>query len=159
MNKEKNNFQIKFANNMGMLASRFSLNSTVGQLYGLLYMSPEPVSLNEMVKKLAISKGSASTNIRILESWGAVKKVWVDNSRKDYYEADPNTLDIIKQRVIEGLHRRLNETKSSIDMVNNSLEGKNRYSAQREQFYKKRLQKTRKMYEQVNDLLELFSKD
>jgi DNA-binding transcriptional regulator GbsR (MarR family) len=98
-------------------------------------------------------------NILILESWGAVKKVWVDNSRKDYYEADPNTLDIIKQRVIEGLHRRLNETKSSIDMVNNSLEGKNRYSAQREQFYKKRLQKTRKMYEQVNDLLELFSKD
>ncbi len=147
----KNNFQVEFANTAGMLASRFSLSPTVGQIYGLLYMSEDPVSLNEMVEKLGISKGSASVNIRILESWGAVRKVWVDNSRKDYYEANPDTLRIIGNRLKEGLKKRLGEAKQRLSSVEKKVSLNNKDMV----FYKKRINETREMYSKIVSLLDL----
>ncbi len=155
--KENNNLQVKFANIAGMLASRFSINPTAGQLYGLLYMSPKPVSLNEMVEKLGISKGSASTNIRILSSWEAVEKVWVDNSRKDYYRADPDTLEIIKKRLVKGMNRRLKEARGSLNSLEKTFQKhQNSGKEDNKDFYAKRLQKTRKMYEQVKNILDIL---
>jgi len=151
---ENNNFQIKFANVAGMLASRFSINPTVGQLYGLLYMSPEPVSLNEMVEKLGISKGAVSTNIRILESWGAVKKVWVDNSRKDYYEANPDTLNIIIDRLKNGLSRRLEETKESVSRIDEEMKADK--IPEVNGFYKERISNIKEMYGQAKQLMNLL---
>jgi len=151
---ENNNFQIKFANAAGMLASRFSINPTVGQLYGLLYMSPEPVSLNEMVEKLGISKGAVSTNIRILESWGAVKKVWVDNSRKDYYEANPDTLNIIIDRLKNGLSRRLEETKESVSRIDEEMKADK--IPEVNGFYKERISNIKEMYGQAKQLMNLL---
>ncbi|RLD18667.1 MAG: hypothetical protein DRI36_00825 [Caldiserica bacterium] len=98
---EVERIKIEFANLGGMLASRLSLSPIVGQIYALLYLSKEPVSLNEMVEKLGISKASASINIRYLESWGAVKKVWVGKGRKDYYMANSNVLEIFMNRFIK----------------------------------------------------------
>ncbi|NLB34331.1 MAG: hypothetical protein GX817_00675 [Elusimicrobia bacterium] len=109
--------QLKFANATGMLASRLSLSPIAGQIYGLLYLSEEPVSLNDMVDKLAISKASASTNVRALESWGAVRKVWVSNSRRDYYEAEPDIMKIVFSKLKEGMERRMGEFKDQFSLI------------------------------------------
>lgn len=47
----------------------------MGQLYGLLYLSPKPLTLDEMAESLSISKGNVSINIRALERWNMVKTV------------------------------------------------------------------------------------
>ncbi|MBN2406712.1 MAG: hypothetical protein JXJ19_03345 [Elusimicrobia bacterium] len=150
---------MQFANAAGMLASRFSLNPTVGQIYGLLYMSNGPVSLSEMVKKLGISKGSASTNVRILESWGAVRKVWVDNSRKDYYEANPDTLNIIINRVREGVGKRLDEAEEKLKNVEKGLASSAAAAEDNAGFYESRINKIKESYGQIKDLLQFFSRE
>ncbi|MFW6134257.1 MAG: GbsR/MarR family transcriptional regulator [Elusimicrobiota bacterium] len=155
MNKDRNNIQLKFANAAGMLASRLSLSPIAGQIYGLLYMSPRPVSLNEMVEKLNISKGSASTNVRALESWNAVRKVWVDNTRKDYYEANPDTLSILTKRIKQGLKRRLDESKDKMEYIEKSIKKSKRLSKETD-FYKKRVDKVKQMYNKVMQFLELL---
>ena len=153
-----NRFQTEFAKTVGMLASQFSLNPIVGQIYGLLYMSSKPVSLNEMVEKLRISKGSASTNVRILESWGAVRKVWVDNSRKDYYEANPETLSIIMNRLKEGLNRRMEDARIQMSNVEKSFEEeKSIISHTDKEFYDKRINNIKEMYEQVISFIDIIS--
>ena len=43
---------------------------------------------------LKISKGGVSVNIRELERWGAVKKVWVQGSRKDFYVANSDFVNV-----------------------------------------------------------------
>ena len=152
---DKNNlekFQHEFANATGMLASRFSLSPTVGQIYGLLYLSPQPVSLDEMVEKLGISKGSASTNVRVLESWNAANKVWVNNSRKDYYEANPDILEVVINRIKQGLRKRIEEVESRFKFTNiKNLDLKN---SKNSDFLKGRLKKLEDIYLFISELLK-----
>ena len=70
----------------GRICQLLGLPRSTGQIYGLLYLSAEPLSLNHMSSMLGISKGSASMGTRQLASWNAIRKVWVPGERRDYYE-------------------------------------------------------------------------
>lgn len=159
MNVENNSsFESEFVKIAGHFAARFSLSPIIGQIYGLLFISPEPVSLNDIVKKTGISKGSASINVRILESWGAVKKVWVDNSRRDYYEANPDTLDIIFRRIKEGLTKRLSESEEKlIELEKKYGKVQNSETETNNEFYMKRMKLAKEMYMQVTEFIKNFS--
>lgn len=50
----------------------FGVPKSVGQIYGLLYGSPAPLSLSDIVERLDISKGSASQGLQLLRSLGAI---------------------------------------------------------------------------------------
>jgi hypothetical protein len=53
----------------------FGVAPSVGQIYGLLYASPAPLSFSDIVERLEISKGSASQGLQFLRSIGAVRSV------------------------------------------------------------------------------------
>lgn len=63
------------------------INKVGGQIYALLFLSDEPLSLDEIAERLSVSKSNVSINIRLLEEYDLVKQVWVRGSRKDYYTA------------------------------------------------------------------------
>jgi DNA-binding transcriptional regulator GbsR (MarR family) len=69
------------ANMLGMV------NRVGGQIYALLFLSREPLSLDDIAEILKISKSNISINIRLLEENKLVRKVWVKGSRRDFYEA------------------------------------------------------------------------
>ncbi len=50
----------------------FGIPKSVGQIYGLLYASPAPLSFSDIVERLEISKGSASQGLQLLRSLGAI---------------------------------------------------------------------------------------
>lgn len=99
---------------VGELGANLGLNRSVGQIYGLLYMSDKPLSLDTIVEELKMSKGSVSLNIRELERWGAVKKIWVSGSRKDFYEADSDFINIIYKRIKGRMEKILNNFNSAL---------------------------------------------
>ena len=53
------------------------VNKVGGQIYALLFLSQEPLSLDNIAERLEISKGNVSINVRMLEDYKLVKKVWV----------------------------------------------------------------------------------
>ena len=63
------------------------LPKSVGEIYGLLYMSPQPLPLDSLVGRLKMSKGSASQGLKFLRNLGAVRPVYVAGDRRDHYEA------------------------------------------------------------------------
>ncbi|BCX48282.1 transcriptional regulator family [Haloferula helveola] len=63
------------------------LPGSVGEIYGLLYVSRAPLSLDDLVLRLGISKGSASQGLRTLKGLGAVKEAEVAGARRTHYEA------------------------------------------------------------------------
>ena len=75
---------------LGQLADYFGFSKVMGQLYGSLLLSAEPLSLDDMMARLSISKASVSTNIRALEHMGMVRQVWVrgGSGRRKYYQAE-----------------------------------------------------------------------
>ncbi len=62
-------------------------SETAGKIFAVLYLSPGPLSLDEIGEQAGISKGNASVQVRELLALGMVRKVWVRRSRRDYYEA------------------------------------------------------------------------
>ena len=50
----------------------FGVPNSVGQIYGLLYASPAPLSFSNIIELLDISKGSASQGLQLLRSLGAI---------------------------------------------------------------------------------------
>ncbi|MFW6355017.1 MAG: GbsR/MarR family transcriptional regulator [Verrucomicrobiota bacterium] len=81
-------------------AQLLNLPKSVGEIYGLLYASEGPRTLDQIVAGLQISKGSASQGLRFLSSLGAVRKVYVAGDRRDHYEAE-----VRLRRLGEGLLR------------------------------------------------------
>jgi len=84
MNEDLVKAQDVFLQKINKICRDFGLNNIMAQLYAILYFSKEPLSLNDMLERLKISKGSVSINIRALERYGAVRRIWVKGSRKDY---------------------------------------------------------------------------
>lgn len=62
------------------------LPGSLGEIYGLLFISQEPLSLDDLVRMLGISKGSASQGLRTLRTLGAVRERTNDGDRRKYYE-------------------------------------------------------------------------
>jgi DNA-binding transcriptional regulator GbsR (MarR family) len=58
-----------------------------GRIFGLLYLNPDPMSLDDIASELNQSKSNISTTIRGLIEWHLVRRVAVPGSRKDHYEA------------------------------------------------------------------------
>jgi len=161
-NPELEKIRDEFTEIAGQLSARLGLSRTVGQLYALLFLSGEPLCLDYMVERLKISKGSASTNIRELEKWGGVRKVWVKGSRKDFYEANPDTLKIVINRFKMGIQQRVNEMSEGINRFEKIIsEIKDRLTLEEKkkaELYKEKFRKVKKMEALVNTFLKIIPK-
>jgi HTH-type transcriptional regulator, glycine betaine synthesis regulator len=59
---------------------------SIGEIYGLLFVSQAPLSLDDLVALLGISKGSASQGLRALKGLGAIRETTGQVERRTYYE-------------------------------------------------------------------------
>lgn len=104
---------------IGRLAKYFGFAEIIGRLYGTLLMSPEPLSLDDLVSQLEISKGSVSMNMRSLERWGMAKEIWVRGERKKYYAAEHDLWQVIRNVLAS---RELREVQIAIKVLGDSVE-------------------------------------
>ena len=115
MSKKLELAQDKLMEHIRNLCSKFGLNSFVAQIFVVLYFSKKPISLDDLTKRLHASKGNVSINIRVLESWGAVRKIWIRGSRKDYYEAEPDIKRFFLNKIKASLQKSLSESQRILD--------------------------------------------
>jgi DNA-binding transcriptional regulator GbsR (MarR family) len=64
------------------------LPKSVGEIYGLLFVAPRPMAMDDIIDRLGISLGAASQGLKLLRSFGAVRVVYERGERRDYYVAD-----------------------------------------------------------------------
>ena len=62
---------------------------TLGEIYGLLFISPRPLALDHLIYQLGMSKASASMGLKSLRNSGAIKMVYMPGDRRVHYEAVP----------------------------------------------------------------------
>lgn len=119
MNENLAEARDNFVEGAGYLALTVGLNRVMGQLYGILFLSSEPLCLDDMAEALRISKGSASVNIRELEKLGVVRKVWIKGSRKDFYEAEFDLEKLTRNAVVAALKKRMDMIVETLDTTEN----------------------------------------
>lgn len=87
----------RFIERMGQLFERDGLARIAGRIFGRLLLAVGPMSLDDLVSGLQVSKASVSTNTRLLDRLGMVERLTFPGDRRDYYE------------VSEGVHERMLE--------------------------------------------------
>ena len=70
------------------LARLLNIPKSVAEIYGLLFIAPEPLAMEDIIGRLNLSKGSASQGLKLLRGLGAVQVVYVGGKRNDHYEAE-----------------------------------------------------------------------
>lgn len=97
------------------------INKVGGQIYALLFISDEPMSLDAISERLCVSKSNVSINIRMLEDYRLVKKVWVKGSRKDYYTAVREYPNKVLKDFLEKIMSTLKEAITTIERTRTKL--------------------------------------
>lgn len=78
----------------GAVGSSWGINRTMAQIHALLIVSPDPLSTDDVMERLKISRGNAHNNLKELIGWGLVQKVVVRGERKEYYQAEKDVWKI-----------------------------------------------------------------
>ena len=132
---------------MGRITSFWGFSKIMGQLYGLLYLSPKPLTLDEMAESLSISKGNVSINIRALERWNMVRTVWVKGDRKDYYGAETDFWKIVKGVLREREKKEFDLALDSVSkLLQKTVEAQKTSKAPEDGVYGRPAQKTRGLH-------------
>src|SRR5436853_2412390 len=70
-----------------MMSSLWGISPTMAQIHGLLYITGAALSMDDIMARLAISRGNVSMNLSKLVEWGLVRRVHKRGDRRDYYES------------------------------------------------------------------------
>ncbi len=78
----------KFIQTWGGLGSNWGINKTMAQIHALLMVNTEPLTTEDVMEKLEISRGNANINLRALCDWGLVERMGVKGERKEFFIAE-----------------------------------------------------------------------
>ena len=123
----------KFIQSWGNFGKTWGINKTMAQLHALLLVSDEPLSTEDAMERLQISRGNANMNIRALMDWGLVSKVTKMGDRKEYFEAERDVWHIARLIVRERRKREIEPMLAVIEELKEvSLSEVNREEEQEE---------------------------
>ena len=143
----------------GRLAQALNFPRSVGEIYGLLYLSPDPMSALEIAEAISISKGSVSTGTRQLLAHGCIRKVWLQEERKDYFVAVLELGDLIRSAYDSIFKVQAENAEGHLsDMVETLAEEKGEMSPEDHASIMDRIQRLVKIQKRAKQFLPLLEK-
>lgn len=97
------------------------LPRSIGEIYGLLFVSKDPLSLDDLVSKLGISKGSASQGLKMLRELGAVKDAEGEIPRRSYFTPDIELKQLVGGFIKEQVRPHLASGEDKLDHIKGML--------------------------------------
>jgi DNA-binding transcriptional regulator GbsR (MarR family) len=112
-----NQAKTQFIQTWGTLGSEWGINRSMAQVHALLLISPEPLSTENVMEELSISRGNANMNLRDLINWNLIRKVLVPGDRKEYFEAEKDIWEIARRIAKERKKRELEPVLKVLDQL------------------------------------------
>lgn len=109
----------EFVAQWGAMGSQWGINRTMAQIHALLMTAPEPVSTDEVMAELQISRGNAHTNLKELVTWGLVRIIVKKGERREFFEAEKDVWQIF---TIVTRERKKREIEPALSMLNQCSE-------------------------------------
>ena len=112
----------KFILHWGEMGSSWGINRTVAQIYAILYISPKPLTADEICESLSLARSTVSTGLHELQGWGVIRVVHVLGDRRDHFETMNDIWEMFRVILNERKRREfdptlavLRETVSALD--------------------------------------------
>lgn len=97
----------QFISSWGAFGTHWGINRTMAQIHALLMISPDPLTQDDIMEQLDVSRGNVNMNIRELISWGLVDRVILPGERKEYFTAEKDIWKVATQITRERKKREL----------------------------------------------------
>lgn len=115
----------KFIQAWGNLGSSWGINRSMAQIHALLLLATEPLSTEEIMDELKMSRGNVNMNIRALIDWGIVFKQHVPGERKDFFATGKDIWQLARQVSRERRRREIEPILTVLEEVHR-VEGTNK---------------------------------
>jgi DNA-binding transcriptional regulator GbsR (MarR family) len=146
-----------FIEGWGRLGTTWGISKVMAEIYALLYLHAEPMTLEDMSGKLKTSRSNISMNVRGLVDLGVVNKVIIRGDRRDYYTAED---DIGKVAKLLAVAKKKKELDPAIEIVNKALEASDVAAGDEDAAFRvERLAELKKHMEFVSAIFESFVGD
>jgi DNA-binding transcriptional regulator GbsR (MarR family) len=93
----------EFILHWGEMGSRWGVNRTVAQVHALLYLSPDPLTAEDIAEALSVARSNVSTSLRELQNWELVQATHRMGDRRDFFSTSHDVwqlfLTVLRQRV------------------------------------------------------------
>ena len=117
----------------GTLGNNWGINKAMAKIHILLLISPEPLSAEEIMDQLNISRGNANINIRGLIDWGLVHKKLYPGERKEFFYPVKDMWELVR---IVATERRKREIYPVIKVLKSVENIPTKGNTEREEFVK-----------------------
>ena len=94
----------------GEMGSSWGINRTVAQIYAMLYISPKPLTADEICETLSLARSTVSTGLHELQSWGVIRVVHVLGDRRDHFETMNDIWEMFRVILNERKRREFDPT-------------------------------------------------
>ncbi|MCA9590669.1 MAG: ArsR family transcriptional regulator [Myxococcales bacterium] len=89
--------EVAVSDAVGRLIEFWGFKRNMGRTWAVLYLSPDPLSAEDLRQALKLSSGGISMTLSELLRWGVVRKVWIQGERKDFFTAEVNLWRMISR--------------------------------------------------------------
>ncbi|MEW5940803.1 MAG: MarR family transcriptional regulator [Chloroflexota bacterium] len=145
--------QIKqeFVEGMSQISRFWGFPKGVGSIFAVLYLSPAPLSLDEIVEQTGLTKGAVSTEVRALARLGLVRRSSKLADRRDYYEAETDFYKAIRSILKERQNAEFDRAVASVRATLEKLQAGSAYAEERA-FLVERVQALQDFFDAIDSL-------
>lgn len=113
----------------GSLGTNWGINKAMAQIHALLLATENPLTTDEIMDELQISRSNSNLNIRALLDWGLIYKKHVPGDRKEYFIAEKDMWEVSVKIMRERRRREVEPVVKDLNALSkfeaNSFEEKN----------------------------------
>lgn len=131
------------------------LPKTIGSIYGYVYASRDPVSMDDLTQALGISLGSASQGLRTLKVFRAIKPVYAQGERREHYEAATDFQQFVGAFLKGELEQYIENTEKRTERMTHQLQELTEESDK--EFFEERVERLSSMNERARRILPLLN--
>jgi DNA-binding transcriptional regulator GbsR (MarR family) len=111
----------QFVDLWGTMSSLWGINPTMSRIHGLLYITGEALTMDEMMDRLGISRGNVSMNLAKLVEWGLVHRVHQRGDRRDRYASVSDVWEMFTRVAAQRKRREIDPVLSTLRRCRDEL--------------------------------------
>jgi DNA-binding transcriptional regulator GbsR (MarR family) len=151
MGKSLTTIKQHFTEGLSQISRFWGFAKGMGAIFAVLYLSPTPLSLDEIVRETGLTKGAVSTEIRGLARMGLVHRSSRLGDRKDYYEAEADFYAAVRSILKERQNSEFDRAVRSVKDTLNTME-ENWVESQDWKFVYERVQALQEFFDAIDRL-------
>ena len=146
-----------FITGLSSISGFWGFPKGMGAIFAVLYLSPGPLSLDELVSQTSLTKGAISTNVRGLTRLGLIHPVSQMGDRRDYYIAETDFYRAVRAILQERRNRDFDRAVATVQVTLDQLQQGDRTDPERA-FLLERLRALKDFFDALDALVNAVTR-